>query len=113
VCDPAGTLVPVQLKSRPYVDSSRYSGKGIKMLFPQPKYALGRPWYLVPHDVLYAWVEKHHGGTPKWRGLWHSPSITPVLAAFLKEGGYQLGPSSNFRSGQSRAESPGCSIPHR
>ena len=82
--DPHGDLRSVQLKSRPYVDWLRYGDRGIWMLFPEPKFSLGRSWYLVPHDLLYPWVEKRHSHAGAWKQMWSYPSISVALRAFLE-----------------------------
>ena len=45
--NPSGGLRSVQLKSRPTVEQARYGGRGIWMLFPDPKFSLGRDWFLT------------------------------------------------------------------
>ncbi|GJD86682.1 hypothetical protein BHAOGJBA_0177 [Methylobacterium hispanicum] len=82
---PAGMLIPVQLKPRIYVDGQRYSGLGLFMLFPLGPFtpAAPRPWFLTPHDPLYAEVEKRHGHTPKWTGRWHSAYPGSALREYL------------------------------
>lgn len=80
----ANDLIPVQLKGRPYVDNPRYGGKNIWMLFPDPKGALGRPWYLVPHDQFFSWVRERHGHTQGWNDTWGYPTLSRDLEEFLE-----------------------------
>jgi hypothetical protein len=79
-----GDLRPVQLKGRPTV-ARKYGGKGIWMLFPDPKGTLGRPWFLVPHDKFFAWVEECHPATLARRDDYHYPYIKRDLAKFLED----------------------------
>ena len=81
---PSGDLLPVQLKGRPTVDWPRYGGKGIQMLFPDPNGALGRPWFLVPHDEFFDWVRGRHGEAPRWQNYWSYRALTRGLTAFLE-----------------------------
>ena len=54
------------------------------MLFPDPKGTLGRPWFLVPHDKFFAWVEERHPATLAKRDDYHFPNIKKGdLAKFL------------------------------
>lgn len=86
---PAGELRGVQLKSRPIVDRRRYGGRDLWMLFPDPgKPLTDRTWYLVPHDVLYAWVEERHGHAAGWTEAWSYPGLSKPLSAFLKPYGH-------------------------
>jgi hypothetical protein len=80
---PANNLLRVQLKGRPCVDWPRYGGKDIWMLFPNPRGSLGRPWYLVPHDEFFVWVEARHGHTEGWAKKWSYPSLSSDLIQFL------------------------------
>jgi hypothetical protein len=50
------------------------------MLFPEPKFSLGRSWFLIPHDVLYPWVEKRHSHAGAWKQMWSYPIPRPVDA---------------------------------
>ncbi len=75
----------VQLKGRPAVDWSRYGGKSIWMLFPEPGYVLGRPWFLIEHDILFSWMEQRHGMASKWKAGWSYPSLTKDLRQFLAD----------------------------
>lgn len=81
---PAGALRSVQLKSRPYVEQARYGGRGIWMLFPNPKFCLGRDWFLIKHDELYDQLQAWHGQAPGWAKGWSYSSITPRLCGFLE-----------------------------
>lgn len=82
---PDGELRLVQMKSRPTVDKHRYGGNPIWMLFPDPKGDKhGRPWYLIKHDALFSWVEKHHRVTTSQNKVWHSPQISSGLRDFLQ-----------------------------
>jgi hypothetical protein len=83
--DPSGPLLPVQLKGRPTVDWPRYGGKSIWMLFPDPQGRLGRPWYLVRHDVFFGWVKNRHCTAPGWQNKWSYPSLSTDLKEFLEE----------------------------
>jgi hypothetical protein len=79
----------VQLKSRPYVDEGRYSGKNIWMLFPSGRFSAveERAWFLVPHDLLFKFTEERHGhgvGFIKHRN-WSYPSIPRDMAKFLEK----------------------------
>src|SRR5262245_35102666 len=59
-----GHLLAVQQKGCPEVDRAKYEGKELWLLFPDPKGIPGRrPWYLLPHDVLFQYFEKRHHGT--------------------------------------------------
>ena len=84
VRDPAGLLRSVQLKSRPKVDWNRYGERLVWMLFPEPGFTLGRPWFLIEHDILFQWFEKRHSHTPKWDKTWSTPGISKDLRAFLE-----------------------------
>ncbi len=97
---PAGELRSVQLKSRPWVDWKRYGGRETWMLFPEPGYRLGRPWYLVEHDKLYSWFERRHSRAPKWDQHWRSPTVTKALRLFLEP----FRESQWFPAGMSTAE---------
>src|SRR5258708_2305161 len=57
--EPCGQLRVTQLKSCPTVNRLKYGGKDIWMLFPDTNIptASGRKWFLVPHDLFYAWIE--------------------------------------------------------
>jgi len=82
---PGGALRVVQMKSRPTVELSRYSGRSLWMLFPDPKGPKpGRPWYLIKHDVLYDWVKKRHGAAKGWKNAWSYPSVSADLRKFLR-----------------------------
>lgn len=82
---PSGMLRPVQLKGRPSVEWARYGGQGIWMLFPDRDGPIpGRDWFMIEHDVFYAWVADRHGATPKWDQSWSYPHIGQQLAAFLE-----------------------------
>jgi hypothetical protein len=85
---PAGELLSVQLKSRLTVDEIRYGGtRKIWMLFPDRPFSKerGRTWYLMPHNVLFAKIKKHHGHTSKWNDKWSSGSASKAYRAFLSE----------------------------
>ena len=82
---PEGSLRPVQMKGRPTVDHRRYGERGIWMLFPDPTVAkLGRPWFLVEHDQLFAWVKNRHGGAPSWNDTWNYPRMSVDLRKFIQ-----------------------------
>lgn len=82
---PSGLLRSVQLKGRPTVEWARYGGRDIWMLFPDPVGAVpGRDWFLISHDEFFAWVEKRHGHSPKWKRLWNYPKLGREVADFLK-----------------------------
>jgi hypothetical protein len=82
---PGGKLLVVQMKSRPTVDWPRYGGRHIWMLFPDPKGPKpGRPWFLVKHDELYAWVKNRHGAAAGWKDGWSYPSMSADLRDFLQ-----------------------------
>jgi hypothetical protein len=53
------------------------------MLFPDPKGALGRPWYLVPHDKLFTWMKRRHGNAQGWNNAWSYPRLSKPLSGFL------------------------------
>jgi hypothetical protein len=91
---PDGALGAAQLKPRIYVDRARYGGLGLRMLFPVGPFtpAAPRPWFLVPHDPLFAEVERWHGGTPKWTGRWHAARPSPNLRDFIAQ--YQIKPAA-------------------
>ena len=82
--NPTGQLLSVQLKSRPWVDWKRYGGRGTWMLFPEPGFQLGRPWYLLPHDTLFDWFKAKHGHAPGWSDMWNTPTVSKELRAFLE-----------------------------
>jgi hypothetical protein len=82
---PDGQLRSIQLKGRPTVEWARYGGMGIWMLFPDPIGVVpGRDWFLIAHDVFYAWVERRHGKAAKWGRAWHYPKLGKEVAAFLE-----------------------------
>ena len=81
---PSGDLLPVQLKGRPTVDWPRYGGKSIWMLFPDPQGAIGRSWYLVPHDEFFNWVKNRHGRAPKWKDFWSDSYLSRDMTEFLE-----------------------------
>ena len=80
---PDADLRAVQLKATPDVNWKKYGGKSLWMLFPDPKSAGPRKWFLVPHDKLYKWAESEHGQAPKWKKAWHWPCIPRKLGKFL------------------------------
>lgn len=81
---PQGELRAVQMKGRPTVDWRRYGGLNVWMLFPDPGACQpGRPWFLVPHDDLFAWMEERHGAAPGWNSAWSDPSLSVALRASL------------------------------
>ena len=86
-------LLRTQLKGRPTVDWPRYGGKEIRMLFPNPQGALGRPWYLMPHDNFFDWVKSRHCGAPRWQDYWSYRTMPQVLAEFLEPFRVELGAS--------------------
>ncbi len=88
--DPTGELRAVQLKARPLVDWSRYGGKNIWMLFPDPKGTIpGRDWFLIMHDTLFENMLQEHGGTESMaKKAWSDATISKRLRTFLAN--YQL-----------------------
>ena len=93
-----GELLPVQLKGRALVDVNRYGGKGLWMLFPSTSFdpRHSRRWYLVPHDVLYPYVERRHGAAPKWSRAWSYPYMPQHLHDFLAD--YEIRPEAESDS---------------
>lgn len=91
---PSGTLHAVQLKGRPSVDWRRYAQRDLWMLFPSTQYqpSVERSWFLVPHDDLYAWVEKRHGHAPQWARKWSYPFSGKELVEFLSKRNWKLVP---------------------
>ena len=91
---PEGVLKAVQLKSRVYVDRTRYFGNDLNLLLPSGPYVRGsdRNWYLVPHDELYAYVEQRHSRAPTWAGVWSYSYLPAHLKNFLS--GYTVPISS-------------------
>lgn len=82
---PQGELRVVQMKGRPTVDWRRYGGLNVWMLFPDPKGCKpGRPWFLIHHDELFAWVKERHGAAPGWNDAWSYPALSAALRAFLE-----------------------------
>ncbi|MEO3471976.1 hypothetical protein AAFN86_08935 [Roseomonas sp. CAU 1739] len=80
-----GLLQTVQLKGRPTVKGTRYGGRGIWMLFPDPYGAIpGRDWFLLGHDAFFAWVKDRHGTNAKWDDSWSYSYLSRPLAAFLE-----------------------------
>ena len=96
LCTPAPErkLISVQLKSRPHVDDTRYGGRDIWMLFPSSKYnpEVPRQWYLVEHDPFFEWTKNQHNHAPKWKEMWHFPTVPMALGEFLRP--YELKLSS-------------------
>ena len=94
---PDGRLVAVQMKGRATVNSAKYGNKNIWMLFPSAQYApdTKRDWYFVPHDELFVWMNKKHGGTPKWNSEFHYPKLTKALLEYLKPN--KVRPLTDFR----------------
>jgi hypothetical protein len=66
------------------------------MLFPSGKYnpEVPRKWYLVEHDPFFEWTKIRHSHAPKWKGMWHFPTVPAALAEFLRR--YELKPSSDI-----------------
>lgn len=89
---PGGELCAVQLKSRAYVDAKRYGARNLWMLFPDQKFSIGvqRPWFLIPHDVLFGFVKVQRG--PAWGAFWHYPSLPSTLRTSIAP--YQVAPPS-------------------
>ena len=89
---PEGVLHGVQLKSRAIVDRKKYGGLELLMLFPGDKFTPDkpRPWFLIPHDVLFPWVEGRHGSAKGWTEAWSYPGLSKDLQAFLAP--YQVRP---------------------
>jgi hypothetical protein len=82
---PEGELRPVQMKGRPAVDWKRYGERHIWMLFPDPTGCKpGRPWYLIPHDELFAWIKNRHSSAPGWNDAWSYPKVSADLRSFLQ-----------------------------
>lgn len=81
--NPQGDLRSVQLKSRPHVDWHRYGDRGTWMLFPDPKFRLGRDWFLIEHDRLFATFKEWHGHTPGWSDMWSTPTLSKKLRLYL------------------------------
>lgn len=91
LANPTGALMIIQLKGRPAVDWARYGGRAIWMLFPDPRGAIpGRPWFLVPHDELYAWFEVRHAHTAGWSRAWSVPQLTRELRDYLGQYAIQV-----------------------
>ena len=84
---PKGKLLGVQLKSRPLVNWKHYGGCDLWMLFPTRPFVpdAPRPWFLVPHDLLFECVKEHHGQSAKWANYWHTPSPSKAFQAFLAD----------------------------
>ena len=84
---PKVDLFAVQLKGLAYVSLPRYGAKNLWLLFPSSSFKAECPrkWYLVPHDDLYAYIEKRHGGAPGWNGAWSYPSPPRHLADYLRQ----------------------------
>ncbi len=83
---PKGELLAVQLKSRPMVSWTRYGRTpNLWMLFPNPKPSSDRAWFLVPHRVLYRWVEERHKHTTGWKREWSYPTLSKTLASFIEK----------------------------
>lgn len=79
----------VQLKGRPMI-AKHYRGKDIWMAFP-----IGTDWYLVPHDELLAFADKHTKAltSRSWRredGAYSWPKPSKAMTAFVKE--YRFAP---------------------
>lgn len=88
----SGRLIAVQLKGRAFLDFHHYGGKGLWMLFPSARFdpSCTRRWYLIPHDVLYSYVEDRHGAAPKWNNAWSYPYVPAHLGEFLTK--YRIRP---------------------
>lgn len=93
---PAGDLNGVQLKSRVLVDWKKYGGIDLLMLFPADKFVpeKPRPWFLIPHDTLFAWVKDRHGMAKGWTDSWSYPGAGKDLQAFLAP--YQVRPPAEL-----------------
>jgi len=84
-------LLLVQMKSRPMVHWSRYGGRNIWMLFPDPGGVIpGRPWFLIKHDELFECFKEQHGTSPGWAqrskanlAEWSERRIPNKLGEFL------------------------------
>lgn len=89
---PEGVLHGVQLKSRAIVDQKKYGDLGLLMLFPGGRFVpdTPRPWFLIPHDLLFPWVKDRHGSAKGWAEAWSYPGLSKDLQAFLAP--YQVRP---------------------
>ena len=82
---PRGELRPVQMKGRPTVDWHRYGGRQMWMLFPDPGgNKPGRPWFLIYHDDLFAWIKNRHGAAAGWNDAWSYRRMSTALRKFLQ-----------------------------
>ncbi|MEP2736620.1 MAG: hypothetical protein ABJP34_10000 [Erythrobacter sp.] len=89
---PCGKLLDVQLKGRLTVNFGAYGGDPpIWMLFPHATWKFNgvRRWFLVPHNHLYAEMEKRHGKAKGWRQAWSVSTPAKAVLEFL--GPYEIG----------------------
>lgn len=84
---PDGSLIIVQQKARVHVEREKYAKRAIWMLFPDAPFdgVRQRDWFLVEHDLLYAWLEQQHGHAAGFAdGKWTCRSPARWLRAKLE-----------------------------
>jgi hypothetical protein len=82
---PDSELRPVQLKGRPTADIARYGSASIWILFPEPgQVPFRRKWFLVPHELLLAYVKERRRSEKPLKGRSMSSIPKPLAKLIAK-----------------------------